>query len=60
MIDGKIVLSVDELAVELGISRPVAYELVKRDGFPSVRISERRIVVPVDKLREWLNKQTES
>ena len=51
----KLTLSVDELAQELGISKPLAYDLIKRDGFPSVRISERRIIIPVDALRSWLN-----
>lgn len=51
----KMTLSVDELAQELGISKPLAYDLIKRDGFPSVRVSERRIVIPVDALRSWLN-----
>lgn len=60
MTHGKIALTVDELALELGISRSAAYELIKRDDFPSVRISGRRVIIPVDKLREWLNKQTES
>ena len=51
----KLTLSVEELAVELGISKPLAYELTKREGFPSIRISERRIIIPVDALRVWLN-----
>ena len=51
----KLTLSVDELAQVLGISKPLAYDLIKRDGFPSVRISERRIIVPIDALRSWLN-----
>ena len=51
----KLTLSVEEMAKALGISRPVAYELVKREGFPAVRISERRIIIPVDKLRQWLS-----
>lgn len=55
MREGQLTLSVEELAKELGISRPVAYELVKKDGFPSVRVSERRIVIPVDALRAWLS-----
>lgn len=52
----KLTLSVEEMANELGISRPVAYELIKRDGFPAIRISERRIIIPVEALRNWLNK----
>ncbi|MBQ8212477.1 MAG: helix-turn-helix domain-containing protein [Clostridia bacterium] len=51
----KMTLSVDELAQELGISKPLAYNLIKRNDFPSLRISERRIVIPVDALRSWLN-----
>ena len=53
----KIALSVDDLAAELGISRPTAYELIKRDDFPSVRVSERRILIPVEPLKEWLSKE---
>ena len=59
MTTNRMVFSVDEMARELGISRPVAYELIKKDGFPAVRISDRRIVIPADKLRAWLNAQAE-
>ena len=52
----KMTITVEEMANELGISRPVAYELVKRAGFPAIRISERRIIIPVEALRNWLNK----
>ena len=51
----KLTLSVEEMAKTLGISKPTAYELIKRPGFPAVRLSERRIVIPVDSLRTWLN-----
>lgn len=50
----KLVYSVDEVAKILAISRPVAYELVKKPGFPAVRISPRRIVVPKSELERWL------
>lgn len=50
----KMVLNVEELARVLGVSRPVAYELTRRQGFPAVRVSERRIVIPVEGLRRWL------
>ncbi|MBO7310627.1 MAG: helix-turn-helix domain-containing protein [Clostridia bacterium] len=50
----KLVLDVAELAKVLGVSKPVAYELIKRRGFPAVRVSERRIVIPVDSLCKWL------
>lgn len=55
----KMTLSVEEMAAELGISKPIAYELIKRDGFPAIRISERRIVIPRDRLHHWLNSDIE-
>ena len=50
----KLTYSVEELSKSLGISKPVAYELIKREGFPAIRVSERRIIIPVDALRSWL------
>lgn len=54
MREGQLTLSVDELAIELGISKPVAYELIKREGFPAIRVSDRRIIIPVEGLKRWL------
>jgi hypothetical protein len=45
------------MAAALGISRPVAYELSRKDGFPAIRVSERRIIIPVDSLKKWLDRQ---
>lgn len=56
MTNERIAYSVDGVAELLGISRPTAYQLVKREDFPSIRLSQRRIVVPADALREWLNR----
>jgi excisionase family DNA binding protein len=53
----KLTYSVEELAKSLGISKPVAYELIERDGFPAIKVSERRIIIPVDALKRWLNEQ---
>ncbi|MBR2782942.1 MAG: helix-turn-helix domain-containing protein [Firmicutes bacterium] len=53
----KLTVSVDELAKLLGVSRPTAYALTHQTGFPSIRISDRRIIVPVDALRIWLAEQ---
>ena len=50
----KATMSVRELASQLGISLPKAYELVKRPGFPVLRIGTR-ILIPVDAFREWLS-----
>lgn len=51
----KLTVTVHEMAQMIGISRTSAYELTRREGFPAIRISERRIIIPVDKLKEWLN-----
>jgi predicted DNA-binding transcriptional regulator AlpA len=45
------------MAQALGIGRNVAYELAQRADFPAVRIGERRIVVPIERLKNWLDQQ---
>lgn len=47
------VLEVEELASALKIGRDAAYELVKQEGFPSIRIG-KRIIIPDAALDEWL------
>ena len=49
----KTTMSVRELAANLGISLPKAYELVKQPDFPVVRVGAR-ILIPVEAFREWL------
>lgn len=56
--DLPLMLSVPEMAAALGISRSGAYELARSEGFPALRIGTR-IVIPKDKLQEWVDKQTE-
>ena len=53
-----LMLSVPEVAKVLGISRAGAYELVRSDIFPKIRIGNR-IVVPRDKFIAWIDAQTE-
>ena len=55
----KLALSVSEVAEVLGICRPAAYELVHQPGFPAVRVSDHRLIVPVEALRRWLNERAE-
>lgn len=52
-----LMLNVVQVAAVLGISRAGAYELVHSEGFPTLKIGSR-IVVPKDKLREWINANT--
>ena len=56
--DLPLMLSVPEMATALGISRAGAYELARSEGFPALRIGTR-IVIPKDKLQEWVDKQTQ-
>ena len=56
--DLPLMLSVPEMGAALGISRAGAYELARSEGFPALRIGTR-IVIPKDKLQEWVDKQTE-
>lgn len=52
----KLTYTVDELAQALSIGRNQAYNLCHEQGFPSIRIG-KRLVIPVDSLREWLKEQ---
>ena len=49
----KTTMSVQELSAQMGISLPKAYELVKKPGFPVIRVGTR-ILIPVESFKEWL------
>ena len=49
----KTTMNVQELAAQMGISLPKAYELVKEPDFPTIRVGTR-ILIPVEAYREWL------
>ncbi|MGI6717367.1 MAG: excisionase family DNA-binding protein [Eubacteriales bacterium] len=49
----KTTMSVQELSAQMGISLPKAYELVKKQGFPVIRVGTR-ILIPVEAFKEWL------
>lgn len=52
--DNKVVYTVKELAHTLGVSVANAYDLCRQPDFPAIRVSPRRIVIPVDGLKAWL------
>lgn len=52
-----LMLNVVQVAAVLGISRAGAYELVHSEGFPTLKIGSR-IVVLKDKLWEWIDANT--
>lgn len=51
-------LTVMDVADLLGISRVSAYELVREQNFPKLKIVAGRIIIPRDRLLEWLDEQT--
>ena len=53
----KYVLSVEDAGKRLGLSRPSAYQAVKRGELPVIRIG-RRILVPVVALEKILENTT--
>ena len=57
--DLPLTLTVPEVGGVLGLSRAKAYDLVRSEGFPSMRIGTR-ILVPRNKLIRWIDEQTEA
>ena len=51
-------LTVMDVANLLGISRASAYELVREDNFPKLKIVQGRTIIHRDRLLEWLDEQT--
>ena len=47
-----------DVANLLGISRASAYELVREDNFPKLKIVQGRTIIPRDRLLEWPDEQT--
>ncbi len=50
-------LTVMDVANLLGISRASAYELVREENFPKLKIVQGRTIIPRDRLLEWLDEQ---
>lgn len=57
MDENKLTLTVDELAAQLGISRPIAYRLAHSDDFPAIVVG-KRILIPRAGLEAWLVEQS--
>ena len=49
-------LNAKQVAAVLGISRAGAYNLMRSKGFPTLFIG-KRMVVPKDRLMDWMNAQ---
>ena len=55
----KMTLTVEEMAEELNISNPTAYNLVKQKHFPAFHIGQR-ILVNRDGLQRWIDVQCQT
>ena len=51
-------VSIETAADMLSLSRATVYSLIDREGLPVVRFG-KSVKVPVEQLREWLNKRIE-
>lgn len=54
----RLAYSPTEAAQVLGVSKPTVYTLLRRQGFPSLKVGTRTLI-PADGLREWLRQQSE-
>ena len=51
-----LMLNAKQIGEVFGISISSVYELMREDGFPSIRIGNR-LIVPKDKLIGWIERQ---
>lgn len=51
-------MSVMDMIDLLGISRSKAYELAAEEGFPKLKLVPGRVIIPRDRLLEWLEERT--
>ena len=56
--DLPLTLNAREAAEVLRISKSKVYELAHGESFPAIRIG-KRVVIPRDKLIQWMNNQAE-
>lgn len=52
--DLPLMLTAKHVSEILGLSLPLVYQLLNRASFPSIKVSDKRWVVPRDQLKLWL------
>ena len=52
----RMTMNVEQMRIELGISRSTAYELIQKPDFPSFTIG-RRVLISREGLKKWIEKQ---
>lgn len=50
-------LQARDISVAMGLSLGNVYTLMRSEGFPAIRVSTRRYVVPEDAFNRWLDEQ---
>lgn len=60
MQNNKLAVSVAEMAEMLSISRPTAYEIIRRKDFSGAFKIGSRTLVSVAGIQKWIEKQTEA
>lgn len=55
----RMLISVSELSMQLGISKPKAYELIKQKGFPVLNIGKRKLI-PIKELELWVSNNSKA
>lgn len=50
----RVTYEVHEVATRLGISRNAAYAAIRAGEIPSIRVGQRRIIVPIVAFDAWL------
>ena len=53
----KLAVSVAEAARLISVSKSTAYALIEKEQLPHVHVTEKRIVVPLRELKDWLAKR---
>lgn len=52
----KLTYTAKEVAGVLGVSLSTVWSLCRQPDFPAIRVSPRRIVIPVDGLKAWMER----
>lgn len=56
----KLAVSVSEAAKLISVSKSTCYQMCEQGRLPAIRITEKRLIIPVKALQEWLDKQSEA
>ena len=55
----KLAISISEFAEMLGVSRPTAYEIIRRSDFQGAFKLGKRTLISMPKAQEWIEKQVQ-